>query len=75
MEDPRDGTKLDIPAVDYLLDTMLFQDSKKSLGIQMADYANFFYKMHMMRRPDAERFYLIIEPLFKMDGIFYARKI
>jgi hypothetical protein len=38
----------------------------------MADFAAFFYKMHMMKQQGADCFYEIIEPLFKIDGLFYA---
>jgi hypothetical protein len=74
LNDPNNGSTINITALDYFSDTMLFQESKKSLGIQMADYANFFYKMHMMKQKDAAFPYQIIEPLFKMGGICYARQ-
>ena len=41
----------------------------------MAEYANFFYKMHMMKKEVAERFYQIIGPLVKSGGIYYASGI
>ncbi len=74
IRNPRAGTTLDIPPLDYLADTMLFQHSKKSTGLQMADYVNFFFKMHMMRDKEAEPFYEIIKPLIQLGGIFFAVK-
>jgi hypothetical protein len=67
-----DSLIIDIPILDYFAYTMLIQHSKKSIWLQMADFANFFYKTHMMKQMDAEPFYEIISPLFKMGGIFYA---
>lgn len=46
-----------------IVDTIYFGDSKNSIGIQMADYANFFIRMHLAGDKQAEPFYQIIAPL------------
>lgn len=52
-----------IASLDQIVETLLIVGSKKSLGLQMSDHANFFLKMHHMRDELAEPFYQIIEPL------------
>ncbi len=56
--------EVEIPAIDAFIDMILFQNSKRSLGVQMADYANFFLKMHCIGDKRAEPFFQIIEPLY-----------
>lgn len=48
---------------DNFVDGVVFADSKRSIGLQIADYANFFIKMHLMGDSVAEPFFKIIEPL------------
>jgi len=67
------GPKYIIPVPDSLLylyeciaDTIFFSDSHKSIGIQMADHANFFMRTHLLGDEHAEPFYKLIEPL--LDG-------
>jgi hypothetical protein len=48
---------------EHLVDTLMFSDSKRSIGLQMADFANFFMRSHLMKDARAEPFYGIIRPL------------
>jgi hypothetical protein len=65
IHDLRNGVPdVDIVAVDAFIDTVFFGPSKRSIGIQMADYANFFLKMHCMGDERAEPFFQIIESLY-----------
>jgi hypothetical protein len=59
---------------DQLVDTIFFHHSDRSISIQMADYASFFRKQHVMRIHEAEPFYKIVEPLLhsKGAGVFFA---
>jgi hypothetical protein len=49
---------------EHLVDTLMFSDSKRSVGLQMADFANFFLRRHFMEDTLAEPFYGIIRPLY-----------
>jgi hypothetical protein len=70
IKDLRDGIpNIDIPPVDSIVDTIFFGASKRSTGIQMADYANFFLKMHCLKDSRAEPFFQIIESLFTQRPI------
>jgi len=73
ISDGQSSRAQEIPPLDHLVETIYFGQSRASVGIQMADYANFFFKMHMMRRAEAEPWYKIISPLFKTSGIMFAR--
>jgi hypothetical protein len=55
-------------------DTVAHMDSKRSVGIQMADFANFFLRLHLLQDKVAEPFFDIIKPFYGPDfeKVWYA---
>jgi hypothetical protein len=46
----------------HLIDTVWFNRSEESLGLQLADACSFLIKRHLMKKTDSVAFYKIIEP-------------
>ncbi len=58
----------------HLIDTISFNGSEESLGLQLADVASFLIKRHLMGKADSEPFFKIIEPQVVWGTTMFAEK-
>jgi hypothetical protein len=59
---------------EHFMDTISFNDSKESIGLQMADHCAYFVKRRLMKKQDSDRCFEIIKPTL-IDSYLIGLKI